>query len=243
MTPDREQYYLRAEPTDEGRALLRHHQRQLARVCGDLRLNPRLTKFHDLHWTTIFLGSPERWTKAFREIGVDLAVTADDLFWLAGVKLPKIADANFGSSTRLPTPDSRLPGEASAKSELTTQPDGYDVFYNGLTSAVFVLRLDRSAERPAKETIEVVRARLLTWEQRGRLPVGTAGRLFRHRAFPLARDRDGGKPHVTLARGRVSRERQRDVLRTLRHTRLISREPIAFGKTSLRVVGDHAGRG
>lgn len=220
MNAEHQQYYLRAEPSAEGRRTLRRHQQRLTEVFEGLRLNPRLTKADDLHWTTVFLGSPQRWTRAFRAVGVDVELTADALLELAmgnhAHQLPKITPANFGS--------------------LSAQPTTYDVFFNAGTNAVFVLRLGPDGASPARVVLDHLRERLFAWERSGRLPGGTTPKLFRHPNFPLARDVNGGRPHMTLARGRVSRERQRDVLRSVHATRLATREPISFQHPEIRIV-------
>lgn len=227
MEEGKSQYYLRAEPTAEGRRVLRAHQAHLARVFDGLRINPRLTRADDLHWTTIFLGSPERWTSAFRAVGAEVTLTVNDLLELtvgnSDKKLPKMAPANFGSS--------------EVRGSSTARPTAYDAFFNGGANAVFVLRLEGSAAVPARAMLSFLRGQLHAWERSGKLPSGLTAKFLRHPAFPLARERNGGKPHVTLARGRVSRERQRDVLRSIRATGLTSQEPMRFEKTVVRVVG------
>lgn len=207
---DRRQYYLRAEPTDEGRALLRVHQGSLARVFRDLRLNPRLTRPDDLHWTILFLGSLERWRRALHALRVRSDIRLNDL--LAWTDVPEL----------------RSPPPAGT-------PRGFDVFFKETTDAVFVLHLGTS-RRVVDALVKRFREYFRSLERNGAIPGGATDRLFHHRAFPLARDLAGGKPHVTLARGRVSRDRQRDVLRTIRSVRLASQAPITFARTELRVV-------
>jgi hypothetical protein len=207
---DELQFYLRAEPTEEGRDLLLLHRRRLADTLHHLRLSPRLTERSDLHRTECFLGSPSLWAQRFAALGVHVAVSAEDLLSL--VALP--ADDRFV-----------LPGI----------PWFYEPFFTGAHAAAFVLRL-----RPMREqTTSYVRCAeqtLRTWEDTQRIPAGTVRRLTSSASYPLARDHAGGKPHVTLARVRVSRDRRRDVARTLRNTRLPSRAPIPFFRIDVRAV-------
>lgn len=220
MNKERQQYYLRAEPTAEGRALLRAHQEHLAETCVQLRVHPRLTRIADLHWTALFLGSPERWTRVLRTIGAETDVAAEDLL--------DLAFRNTYQHLR------------EYVRHLHARPAAYDVFFGNGTHAVFVLALDREQGSPARMTLEHIRGQLSSWEQTGRVPRGTVPKLLRHPAFPLSRERSGGKPHSTLARGRVSRTRRRDVRRSIRATRLASHDPITFGSLDLRTVGSPA---
>lgn len=212
MVHDARQFYVRAEPSAAGRELLRLHQRQLSEIFADLHLNPRLTSRDDLHWTVLFLESPDRWASAFRALGAgSTRVSADDLLaWTAVPVLREELPAGF--------------------------PQGFDVFYKGATNTVFVLRL-RTAHTLGAAVLEGIRAGVQQWEREGKIPTGTTEQLFHHRLFPLARERNGGTPHVTLARGRVSRERQRDVLRTLRTAPLVAEGSITFHHAEMRIVG------
>lgn len=217
MAPEQQQYYLRADPTSEGRRVLRTHQDHLARVFRDLAINPRLTRADDLHWTAIFLGSPVRWVRALQAVGADVALDAKALLSLT---LPQRAAADAGG--------------------VQGQPVGYDVLYTGVTNAVFVLRLHETAAAQTATVLAFLRERLQAWERAERVPRGTTSQLFRHPWFPLRRELNGGKPHITLARGRVSRVRQRDVLRTLRTTPTVSRAPITFTQAEIRIAGPAA---
>lgn len=207
---NRLQYYLRAEPSPASRRILRQHQQQLAEACGHLSLSPRLTKPDDLHWTVLFLGSPDTWTRAFAALGVHARVSADDM--LAWTDTTELRAA-------LPRP----------------APTTYDIFYKGGTTAVFVLLLT-VRNTMAETLLRAIRSSFHERERGGQLPAGTMERLFRARMFPLARERDGGTSHITLARSRVSRVRQRDVLRSLRTSVLASRDPLQFDHLTLRVV-------
>lgn len=221
MEEGKSQYYLRAEPSREGRALLRGHQEHLATVLGDLKLNPRFTDARDLHWTTIFLGSPARWTSVARRLGSGETISSQDLLDLA---LPEALKA---------PPRAALPQQ-------------YNVFLNGGTRAVFVLNVTAVGATPAALALQYLQEQLHERERSGRLPQGFASAFFRHRAFPLARERNGGRPHITLARGRVSLARQRDVVRSIRATPLMSREPLRFERADVRiarspeVISEHA---
>ncbi len=218
---DQNQFYLRAEPTAESRKMLRTHQKYLAEVCEQLRLSPRFVAADRLHWTVIFLGSPERWTKTLRATGARTDVSADDLLTLA-----------FGNDRR---------GIHALLAHVDTRPIAYDVFFNHGASAVFVLRLDVVRGLPTRTILERVREQLSTWERTGRIPKATVPKLFQHPSFPLARDVDGGKPHVTLARGRVSRERHRDVRRSIGSMRPVSFAPLSFTHSTIRTVGTPGG--
>ena len=219
-----QQYYLRAEPSEEGRKFLRRHQEHLQSLFHDLRLSPRLTKADDLHWTALFLGSPRRWSRALRVAGYRAKnVSADDL-----VRLAWTARERLRAETAAHRPEGLL-----------GYPTAYDVFFPGKTNAVFVLRLSHM-ESVIAILLRAVQETLRDWEGTGKIPAGIAANLFAHAAFPLARERSGGKPHVTLARGRVSRPRQRDVLRSLRAAPLAARDPIAFTRADIRVVSSSA---
>ncbi|TSC71738.1 MAG: hypothetical protein G01um101438_940 [Parcubacteria group bacterium Gr01-1014_38] len=220
MREEDRQWYVRAEPSDESRRALADHQRHLQTLLENLRLNPRLTRADDLHWTALFLGSARRWVRTLRALDFAGDITAEDLEKLAG-----------HAREHLGLPVSKTPVE----SPVVGAPETYDVFFTGGTNAVFVMRFE-SLKALADALVSRAQQAVTDWEREGKFPAGTTHRLFRHPDFPLAREQHGGKPHVTLARGRVSRERQRDVLRTIRATRLASPQPIAFGHAEVRIA-------
>jgi hypothetical protein len=205
------QLYLRAEPTEEGRDLLLLHRRRIHETLRSLEITPRLVDRSDLHRTEIFLDSPHAWMRAFAAVGADVHLSQADLSFLADI------------------PNEQRDIRAGI-------PWHYDVFYVGGSSAVFVLRLKRDDRSLMRTLVHAIEQNLQGWEEAGRVPSDTTRRLCRHRLFPLKRDQTGGKPHVTLARGRVSRKRHRDVLRSLHALNLASQRPIPFDRIDLRAV-------
>ena len=220
MRAEDRQWYVRAEPSEESRQVLVEYQKQLQTLFNDLRLTPRLIKTNDLHWTALFIGSARRWSRALRALDVAGEVTADDLAQIA----ERVCEHLVLSTPR-----------SSAESLVVGSPTGYDAFLAGGTNAVFVLRLEH-LQNIVDTLVNRAREVFADWERAGRFPPPTTHQLFRRSNSPLARERNGGKPHVTLARGRVSRERQRDVLRTMRSALPVSRQPITFGHAEVRMV-------
>lgn len=205
------QLYLRAEPTEESRDLLVLHRRGLNTTLDELRLTPRFVSRNDLHRTEIFLGAPSRWSHLVESLGGTGEITADDLLQLVDL----------------------------LKNERTLHPGvpmKYDVFFTGPTTAVFVLLLDPRQPSLLPALLRHAEQTLRTWETTKRLPPGGAQRLLAHRQYPLARDQRKSKPHITLARGRVSPERQRDVRRTVQGSALASTVPISFAGIDVREV-------
>lgn len=217
------QLYLRAEPTEEGRDLLLSHRRRLHDVLGELELTPRITDREDLHRTELFLGAPVRWSDALSQYGVSVNLTSDDLLVL--INLPPEHRELFPS----------IPGS-------------YDVFLTGRSSAVFVLRLAPRTPTLALELVKHVEETLMGWERAGRFPVGTVNRFLHHPQYPLRGEQNGGilldharsKPHITLARGRISPERQRDVLRSIRQLKLAAGTTISTDRIDVRAVRSQA---
>ena len=209
------QLYLRAEPTEEGRDLLLIHRRRLHDAVRELSLNPRLSDREDLHRTELFLGAPIRWSDVLSQCGVPMSLTSDDL--LALVDLPKEHRELFPSV-----------------------PGSYDVFLTGRSSAVFVLLLAPRTPTLGPELVKHIEETLMEWERGGRFPLGTVNRFLRHPQYPLRREQGGGTPHITLARGRISPERQRDVLRSIRQLKLAAGTTIPTDRIDVRAVRSHA---
>lgn len=211
MSVDHQQLYLRAEPSEEGRETLLTHRRRVHEVLHALHLTPQFVERNNFHRTELFLGAPRAWRRAFAAIGVPATVTRDDLLDLLNLPL---AERRVAPGT----------------------PLQYDAFFTGGTAAVFVLRLGRVNRDAARVLLQRITARLRRWETEARVPRGSTRTLLAHPASPLARERGGGKPHVTLARGHVSLTRQRDVARTLHGTPLADDTPIPFVSMSIRAV-------
>lgn len=207
---EHQKLYLRAEPSPEGRELLLVHRRRLHAVLESLEITPRVVERSDFHRTELFLGSPESWTHAFVSVGATSPMTAEDLAALVA----------------LPPEDRRI---------LSAIPWRYEPFFTGRTSVAFVLRLKKTPSL-LPTLLQSVASTLKTWETAGRFPAHTVAKLLAHPAYPLARETNGGTPHITLARGRVSLERHRDVRRTLRATPLVSDTPVPFVRIDLRMV-------
>ena len=205
------QLYLRAEPTEEGRDLLLQHRRRLHDAFRTLALNPRLTDREDFHRTELFLGAPARWSEILLRCGAAVDLTGDDL--LALIDLPP------GDRTLFPA-----------------VPGSYDVFLTGRTTAVFVLRLAPRTLTLSPKLVSRAERTLRQWERAGRFPPGTVNAFLRHPHYPLRRERGGGTPHITLARGRIAPKRQRDVLRSIRQTRHAAAIPIPTDRIDVRAV-------
>ncbi len=212
MTHDRHlRLYLRAEPSEEGRDLLLIHRRRLRDLLASLEITARVIGRDDFHRTELFLDSPEVWERAFASVGIRTTVSAADLLELVNVPAE---DRDIRSAI----------------------PWRYEPFFTGGAHVSFVLRLRSDAGSLGRHLLQSVHERLRAWEAAGRIPPGAATALERGPTYPLARERSGGKPHITLVRGRASPERHRDVARSLRTARLASTAPIPLLRIDVRAV-------
>ncbi len=207
---DQMKLYLRAEPTEESRALLLMHQKEIFSVLISLGVDPRLSSKDDLHRTEIFLGSAKDWTNAFKRVGVSIKITRENLFnFLKGVNI------------------NNEPSDGS--------PIKYDVFNTNHSNFAAVLRL--STNDFTKQTMTKVHKNIFEWTKQNNISEELTKKMLAAPFSPLARDRDLPKAHVTLARGRLTKISFTEVEKVFERIHLVSIQPIEFEQINLRAVG------
>lgn len=208
---DEQQLYLRAEPSDDSREELLRHRRHLHAALEPFRCRPRLAERSDLHYTVLFLHAARVWERVFHLLGVEVRFSADDLQALVAI----------------PPEERRLP-DAS--------PHAYEPFFRSANAAVFVLRITMSPPSLTDALIRHAEDTLRSWERDRRFPQGTVAALLSHPLYPLARDRDAFRAHITLGRGTMERAQQTLVADEVRALPLASEIPVSFTHIDLRAV-------